>query len=52
MRARGVEIAKAILLERLTEVPFAENNSVVEALGLDSGANESSLRVYGDAPSS
>src|SRR5450631_2501192 len=41
MRARGVEIAKAILLEHPTEVPFAENNNVVEALAPD--AAEKSL---------
>gem|GEM_PF-5201634 len=32
VRSRGVEIPKAILLEHLTEVPFAENNHVVETL--------------------
>ena len=32
VRARGVEIPKEILLEHLTEVPFAENDNVVETL--------------------
>jgi hypothetical protein len=46
MRARGVEIAKAILLEDLTEVPFAENNNVVEALAPDAAEKWRANRIH------
>src|SRR5450631_708174 len=46
MRARGVEIAKAILLENLTEMPFAENNNVVEALAPDAAEKPLANRIH------
>jgi len=46
MRARGVEIAKAILLEHLTEVPLAESNNVVETVAPDAPEKSPANRTH------
>ena len=46
MRAGGVEIPKAILLEHLTEVPFAENNNVVETLATHAAEKSLANRIH------
>jgi hypothetical protein len=46
VRARGVEIPKAILLEHLTEVPFAEDNNVVETLAPDAAEKPLAKRIH------
>ena len=46
MRARGVEIPKAILLEHLTEVPLAESDNVVETVAPDAAENLFANRIH------